>query len=103
MSEHLGPTGSKKGEELVYDRTHGQPVTADLAGYLVPVHADVPDIDVSWIDAPDLYFNSVGCRGVGEIGITGLAPAIGNAVYHATGLRVRDLPITPEKPRGIGL
>ena len=90
-------------EELVYDRMHGQLVITDLAGHLVPVHADVPEIDVSWIDAPDLNFNSVGCRGVGEIGITGLAPAIGNAVYHATGQRVRDLPITPEKLLGVGL
>ena len=69
----------------------------------MPVHADVPDIDVSWADTPDLNFNSVGCRGVGEISITGLAPAIGNAVYHATGQRVRDLPITPEKLLGAGL
>jgi xanthine dehydrogenase YagR molybdenum-binding subunit len=76
-------------------------VNTDLAGYLIPVHADVTDIDVSWIDAPDLNFNPVGCRGVGEIGITGLAPAIGNAVYHATGVRVRDLPITPEKLLGL--
>ena len=84
-------------EELVYDRAHGYPVNADLAGYLVPVHADVPDIDVSWIDEPDLNFNSVGCRGLGEIGITGVAAAIANAVYHATGVRIRDLPITPDK------
>ena len=84
-------------EELVYDRAHGHPANADLAGYLVPVHADVPDIDVSWIDEPDFNFNSMGVRGVGEIGITGVAAAIANAVYHATGKRVRDLPITPDK------
>ena len=84
-------------EELTYDRAHGQPANADLAGYLVPVHADVPEIDISWIDEPDFNFNSMGCRGVGEIGITGIAAAIANAVYHATGLRVRDLPITPDK------
>ncbi len=84
-------------EELTYDREHGQPANADLAEYLVPVHADVPDIDVSWIDEPDFNFNSMGCRGVGEIGITGVAAAIANAVYHATGIRVRDLPITPDK------
>jgi xanthine dehydrogenase YagR molybdenum-binding subunit len=84
-------------EELTYDREHGQPVNPDLAGYLVPVHADVPEIDVSWIDEPDFNFNSIGCRGVGEIGITGVAAAIANAVYHATGVRVRDLPITPDK------
>jgi xanthine dehydrogenase YagR molybdenum-binding subunit len=84
-------------EELVYDRAHGQAVNADLAGYLVPVQADVPEIDVSWIDEPDLNFNSLGCRGLGEIGITGAAAAIANAVYHATGMRIRDLPITPDK------
>jgi xanthine dehydrogenase YagR molybdenum-binding subunit len=84
-------------EELNYDPAHGQPVNSDLAGYLVPVHADVPDIDVSWIDAPDYNFNSMGCRGIGEIGITGVAAAIGNAVYHATSKRIRELPITPEK------
>ena len=84
-------------EELTYDREHGQPVNADLAGYLIPVHADVPEIDVSWIGEPDFNFNSVGCRGIGEIGITGVAAAIANAVYHATGTRVRDLPITPDK------
>ncbi len=84
-------------EDLTYDREHGHPVNADLAGYLVPVHADVPEIDVSWIDEPDFNFNSLGCRGLGEIGITGVAAAIANAVYHATGVRVRDLPITPDK------
>ncbi len=84
-------------EELTYDRKHGQPVNADLAEYLVPVHADVPEIDISWIDEPDYNFNSMGCRGVGEIGITGVAAAIANAVYHATGKRIRDLPITPDK------
>jgi xanthine dehydrogenase YagR molybdenum-binding subunit len=84
-------------EELTYDPQHGQPVNADLAGYLVPVHADVPNIDVSWIDEPDYNFNSMGCRGVGEIGITGVAAAIANAIFNATGVRVRDLPITPDK------
>ena len=84
-------------EELVYDRVPGRVVNADLAGYLVPVQADVPAIDVSWIDEPDLNFNSLGCRGLGEIGITGVAAAIANAIYHATGVRVRELPITPDK------
>jgi xanthine dehydrogenase YagR molybdenum-binding subunit len=84
-------------EELTYDPQNGRPTNADLAGYLVPVHADVPEIDVSWIDEPDYNFNSMGCRGVGEIGITGVAAAIANAVFHATGIRFRHLPITSEK------
>ncbi len=84
-------------EEIAYDREHGQSVNADLASYLVPVNADVPEIDVTWIGEPDLNFNPIGCRGIGEIGITGVAAAIANAVYHATGVRVRDLPITPDK------
>jgi xanthine dehydrogenase YagR molybdenum-binding subunit len=84
-------------EELVYDRAHGQPINGDLAGYLVPVNADVPRIDVSVLDLPDLEFNALGCRGAGEIGITGVAAAIANAVFHATGVRVRELPITVER------
>ncbi len=84
-------------EEIAYDREHGQSANSDLASYLVPVNADVPQIDVSWIGEPDYNFNPIGCRGIGEIGITGVAAAIANAVYHATGVRVRNLPITPDK------
>jgi xanthine dehydrogenase YagR molybdenum-binding subunit len=84
-------------EELVYDPQTGRAVNADLAGYLVPVHADVPEIDISWLDKPDFNFNPIGCRGLGEIGITGVAAAIANAVYHATGVRLRDLPLSPHK------
>ena len=63
----------------------------------MPVNADICDIDVSAIDIPDTNFNSVGARGIGEIGITGTGAAVANAVFHATGKRVRDLPITPDK------
>jgi xanthine dehydrogenase YagR molybdenum-binding subunit len=83
-------------EQLGYDPAHGRLVNADLAGYLVPVNADVPAVDVSWLDVPDLRYNPLGCRGAGEIGITGLAAAVGNAVHHATGIRVRALPIGPD-------
>lgn len=84
-------------EHTVYDREHGRVVTNNLADYAVPVNADVPNIDVTFVDHPDLIVSPLGARGVGEIGITGVAPAIANAIYHATGIRVRDLPITPDR------
>lgn len=86
-------------EETYYDPGSGRPVTRNLADYHVPAHADVPDIDVHFIDEPDPHFNPLGARGLGEIGITGTAAAVANAVWHATGRRVRDLPITPDKVR----
>jgi xanthine dehydrogenase YagR molybdenum-binding subunit len=84
-------------EQTVYDPKTGRPVTDNLADYPVPVNPDVHEIDVQFVDVPDEHFNALGCRGVGEIGITGIAAAIANAVYHATGKRVRELPITPDK------
>jgi xanthine dehydrogenase YagR molybdenum-binding subunit len=84
-------------EETAYDPKTGLPATRNLADYHVPTNADVPAIDVSFVGEPDFAFNPVGCRGIGEIGITGIAAAIANAVYHATGQRIRDLPITPDK------
>jgi len=84
-------------EETAYDPKTGMPVTANLAEYHVPTHADIPPIDVHFVGEPDFAFNPVGARGMGEIGITGIAAAIANAVYHATGKRIRELPITPDK------
>jgi xanthine dehydrogenase YagR molybdenum-binding subunit len=84
-------------EETRYDRATGLPATRNLADYHVPVHADIDNIDVYFLGEPDYAFNSMGARGMGEIGITGAAAAIANAVYHATGKRVRDLPITMDK------
>lgn len=84
-------------EHTVYDHIHGRVVTNNLADYTVPVNADIPDIEVTFVEYPDLILSPVGARGIGEIGITGVAPAIANAVYHATGIRIRDLPITPDK------
>ncbi len=87
-------------EETVFDARNGRVVTDNFADYAVPVCADMPAMDVRFIDQPDPYINPLGCRGVGEIGIAGVAGAIANAVYHATGRRVRSLPITAEKLLG---
>jgi xanthine dehydrogenase YagR molybdenum-binding subunit len=84
-------------EHTVYDPRTGRPVTDNFADYAIPVNADIPDIEVELLDHPDPIINTLGCRGIGEIGITGAAAAIANAVYHATGKRIRDLPITPDK------
>ena len=84
-------------ENTQYDPNNGRVVTRDLAQYLVPVHADMPEIEVQFIDKPDPYISPIGARGIGEIGITGITAAIANAIYNATGKRVRDLPITPDK------
>lgn len=84
-------------EECLFDPNIGYPVVYDLATYHYPTHADIPRIDVTFVGDPDLNFNRAGVRGVGEIGITGVSAAICNAVFHATGKRLRELPITPDK------
>ncbi len=84
-------------EDTYVDERNGRIANANLADYRVPVNADIGDIDVTAIDAPDMNFNPLGARGIGEIGITGTGAAIANAIFHATGKRVRDLPITPDK------
>jgi xanthine dehydrogenase YagR molybdenum-binding subunit len=84
-------------EESVLDHQLGRFMTRNLADYHIPVSADVPDIDVIFVDEHDQVVNPLGAKGLGEIGLVGVAPAIANAVYHATGRRVRDLPITLDK------
>ncbi|MDB5122707.1 MAG: hypothetical protein JWP94_836 [Mucilaginibacter sp.] len=84
-------------EETAYDPNNGRVVTRDLAQYLVPVNADMPQLEVQFIDIPDPIISPIGARGIGEIGITGITAAINNAIYHATGKRVRDLPVTLDK------
>jgi xanthine dehydrogenase YagR molybdenum-binding subunit len=84
-------------EKTEYDPNNARVVTRDLAQYLVPVHADMPLFDVQFLDKADFNISPVGSRGIGEIGITGITAAIANAVYNATGKRVRELPITPDK------
>ncbi len=92
-------------EETSYDERYGGPINNNLADYMVTTNADSPEIDVTFLDYPDLVLNSLGARGVGEIGLAGIAAAITSAVYHATGVRVRDLPvriedlIVPQLPR----
>jgi xanthine dehydrogenase YagR molybdenum-binding subunit len=89
-------------EETVLDKNLGRIVNRDLAEYHVPVNADVPPIDVVLLENFDEHASPIGAKGAGEIGIVGVAAAIANAVYHATGVRVRDLPITPDKLMGKG-
>jgi xanthine dehydrogenase YagR molybdenum-binding subunit len=84
-------------EEAVVDTRVGVFVNRDLAQYLVPVHADIPDIDAILLDEFDTRSVTLGAKGIGELGICGSGAAIGNAVYNATGVRVRDYPITIEK------
>ena len=84
-------------EETHIDPIYGRTVNENLAEYHVPVNADIGTIDVSVVGIPDSKFSPIGARGIGEIGITGAAAAVANAIYHATGKRVRDFPITPDK------
>ena len=86
-------------EETLIDHRFGRIMNANIAEYHVPVHADVHDIKVIFVDEQDTS-NPLGMKGVGEIGIVGVAAAIANAVHHATAKRVRDLPITLDKLLG---
>ncbi|MCP3709640.1 xanthine dehydrogenase family protein molybdopterin-binding subunit [Paraburkholderia sp. CNPSo 3274] len=89
--------GTALHEEGLFDTRMGRIANNNLAEYHVPVNADIGELDVLFVGEPDLHFNPLGVRGIGEIGITGVPAAIANAVYHATGVRVRDLPITLDK------
>jgi xanthine dehydrogenase YagR molybdenum-binding subunit len=84
-------------EESLVDSRFGHVVNHDFAEYHIPTNADVGEMDVAWIDEHDPHVNPMGSKGIGEIGICGSPAAIANAVFHATGVRVRDLPITPDK------
>ncbi len=84
-------------EETVLDVEFGDYLNHDLAGYHVPSCADIEGIEVAWVDEDDPYVNPMGAKGIGEIGIVGTAAAVENAVHHATGIRLRDLPIRPDK------
>jgi xanthine dehydrogenase YagR molybdenum-binding subunit len=83
-------------EHTTYDPQNGAPINSNLADYMVAVNADVPPIDVHFLDYPDKVLNELGARGIGEIGLAGIAAAITAAVHHATGVRVRELPVKIE-------
>jgi xanthine dehydrogenase YagR molybdenum-binding subunit len=92
-----GGIGMALTEEAVIDHRYGRFINNNFADYHVPVSADVPHIETIFIDKPDPIINPMGAKGMGEIALIGFAAAVANAVYHATGKRVRDLPITPDK------
>lgn len=96
----VGGIGGALHEEGVIDHRYGRWVNNNLADYHVPVHADVPEIEVVFVNKPDPVLNPNGAKGMGEIALIGFAAAVANAVYHATGKRIRSLPITPDKVLG---
>jgi xanthine dehydrogenase YagR molybdenum-binding subunit len=83
-------------EESSMDRALGRYVSKNLAGHLIPVNADVPELHVQFVDEYDPLAGPLGARGIGELGAVGVAPAILNAIWHATGVRLRDVPVRPE-------
>jgi xanthine dehydrogenase YagR molybdenum-binding subunit len=83
-------------EDTIYDTGTGRIANATFGDYLIPVNADIPDLDVVFVGEPDT-FNATGAKGVGEVGVVGVAAGIANAAYHATGRRIRSLPLTIEK------
>jgi xanthine dehydrogenase YagR molybdenum-binding subunit len=94
----IGGIGMALMEHAVVDPRNGRVVNANFAEYAVPVHADSPQVmDVIFVEEEDPHVNPLGVKGVGEIALVGVAPAIANAIFHATGRRVRGLPITPDK------
>lgn len=93
----VGGIGMALLEHTYQDVHYGNYVNANLGEYLVPVNADIGNIEAIFCGEPDYNANPLGARGIGEIAIVGIVPAIANAVYHATGKRMRDLPITPDK------
>ncbi|MFG3551641.1 xanthine dehydrogenase family protein molybdopterin-binding subunit [Streptomyces sp. NPDC047725] len=84
-------------EDSTVDPAFGDFPESDLASYHVPAHADIPSLEAYWVDEDDPHLNPMGSKGIGEIGIVGSAAAVGNAVHHATGIRFRELPLTPDR------
>lgn len=93
----VGGIGMALMEDLVIDHRFGRPINNNLADYHVPVNADIPNVDVLFVNKKDPHTNPMGSKGLGEIALVGMAPALANAVFNATGKRIRSLPITPDK------
>jgi len=93
----VGSLGMALLEEAIRDSRNGWVVNANLADHHVPVNADVPDLDAFYVKEVDAHANPLGAKGLAELSLVGVAPAVTNAVYHATGQRVRELPITLDK------
>jgi xanthine dehydrogenase YagR molybdenum-binding subunit len=93
----VGGLGMALTEETVMDHRMGRFVNASLAEYHVPVNADIPMIEAFFVEERDDQVNPLGAKGIGEVGYVGVAAAVANAVYHATGKRIRQLPITLDK------
>jgi xanthine dehydrogenase YagR molybdenum-binding subunit len=93
----VGGVGMALTEEAIFDDRYGRYVNNNFADYHVPVNADIPQIEAVFINKPDPILNPIGTKGIGEISLIGVAPAIANAVFNATGKRIRELPITPDK------
>lgn len=97
MGGIVGGIGMALMEDMVIDDRTGRTITASFGDYHVPVHADIPQMDMLFVNEKDPYLNPMGSKGLGEIVIIGVAPAVANAVFNATGKRIRTLPITPDK------
>ncbi len=93
----VGGIGMALTEKLEFDHSTGQITNASFGAYHVPLHSQIPATDVWFVNKPDVNMNEIGAKGIGEIALIGFAAAVANAVYNATGKRVRDLPITPDK------
>jgi len=93
----VGGIGMALMEDMVIDHRFGRPINNNLADYHVPVNADIPPVDVLFVNKKDPHTNPMGSKGLGEIALVGVAPAVANAVFNATGKRIRELPITLDK------
>jgi xanthine dehydrogenase YagR molybdenum-binding subunit len=93
----VGGIGMALLEETIWDPRNARIINANLADYHVPAHADIPALEAFYVDEQDARVNPLGAKGLAELSIVGAAAAVANAIHHATGKRVRELPITPDK------